>query len=97
MDSLRTEIENEMKRTRLDKCRLFDLLLKIVDASGAGSPGPVGPQGPAGPAGPAGPSGPAGPAGLQGISGAKGPACVCGCEHTPIVKKTVVKKKVSPA
>jgi hypothetical protein len=91
MDSLRTEIENEMKRTRLDKCRLFDLLLKIVDASGAGSPGPAGPQGPAGPAGPT------GPAGLQGISGAKGPACVCGCEHAPIIKKTAVKKKISTA
>ncbi len=91
MDSLRTEIENEMKRTRLDKCRLYDLLLKIVDASGAGSPGPAGPQGPPGP------PGPTGPAGLQGISGSKGPVCACACEscETKVVKKTVAKKKVS--
>jgi len=80
MDSLRTEIENEMKRAHLDKTRLYGLLLKIVDASGAGSPGPVGPQGPVGPAGPAGP---------------QGAKCACGCEHAPIVKKTVVKKPKS--
>lgn len=63
MDSLRTEIEQEMKRTRLDKGRLYDLLLKIVDTRVSGGAGAVGPQGPAGPAGPAGPTGPAGPAG----------------------------------
>jgi hypothetical protein len=57
MESLRKEIEQEMKRTRLDKGRLYDLLLKIIDNSGSGGAGGVGPQGPAGPAGPAGPSG----------------------------------------
>ena len=30
--SLRKEIEDEMQRTRLDKTRLYDLLLKIIDA-----------------------------------------------------------------
>ncbi len=51
MSSLRKEIEAEMTRTRLDKGRLFDLLLKIVDNGGSGGPGGVGPAGPAGPAG----------------------------------------------
>ena len=50
---LRKEIEDEMKRTRLDKARLYELLLKIVDsnASAEGSQGPAGPAGPQGPAG----------------------------------------------
>ena len=47
MDSLRKEIEDELKRTRLDKTRLYNLLLRIVDSGGA-----VGPQGPQGPQGP---------------------------------------------
>ena len=53
---LRREIEDEMRRTRLDKARLYDLLLKIVDTSvgGEASAGPAGPRGPAGPQGPAG-------------------------------------------
>ena len=53
MESLRKEIQDEMKRTRLDKDRLYNLLLKIVDGGEAvqGSAGPAGPQGPAGPAG----------------------------------------------
>ena len=55
MDALRKEIELEIKRTRLDKGRLYDLLLKIIDnvGTGGGSQGPAGPTGPAGPAGPA--------------------------------------------
>ncbi len=61
MESLRIEIEQEMKRTRLDKGRLYDLLLKIIDNNGSGGTGGVGPQGPPGPAGPPGPRGPAGP------------------------------------
>ena len=56
MDSIRKEIEAEIRRARLDKGRLYDLILKIVDSGaiggGAGSPGPVGPQGPQGPQGP---------------------------------------------
>ena len=52
---LRKEIEDEMQRTRLDKTRLYELILKIVDsgAGGGGSQGPAGPAGPAGPVGPA--------------------------------------------
>ena len=57
MSSLRQEIEDELKRTRLDKTRLYELLLKIVDG-GAGGSGGVGPAGPAGPTGPHGPPGP---------------------------------------
>lgn len=56
MSSLRQEIEDELKRTRLDKTRLYELLLKIVDG-GAGGSGGVGPAGPAGPTGPHGPPG----------------------------------------
>ena len=64
MDSIRKEIEAELGRARLDKGRLYDLILKIVDSGvggGAGSPGPAGPPGPVGPAGPVGPVGPAAP------------------------------------
>ena len=60
MDSIRKEIEAEMKRTRLDKGRLYDLLLKIIDGGVGGGEGVQGPAGPRGPAGPAGPVGPAG-------------------------------------
>jgi hypothetical protein len=103
MDSLRKEIESEMKRTRLDKTRLYDLLLKVIDNSSAGGPGGVGPAGPAGPAGPTGPTGPTGP---KGATGPKGPACECKCvskEVVPVkekatnvtsVKKAPAKKKV---
>ena len=34
MDSIRTEIEAEIKSARLDKGRLYDLLLKIIDNAG---------------------------------------------------------------
>ena len=57
MSSLREEIIQEMEHPRVDKKRLFDLLLKIVDNGGAGGVGPQGPPGPAGERGPAGPAG----------------------------------------
>jgi hypothetical protein len=96
METLRKEIEQEMMRVRIDKGRLFDLLLKIVDNCGAGG------SGSAGPAGPAGPPGPAGPRGVQGVAG---PACECKCvakevaepEATPTpAKKTVSSTKKAP-
>jgi len=34
MDALRKEIDDEIKRTRLDKTRLYDLLSKIIDQCG---------------------------------------------------------------
>ena len=106
MSALRKEIEQEMARVRIDKARLYDLLLKIVDNCGTGAgagagpgvAGPPGPAGPAGPRGPSGPAGPAGPAGATGPVGPAGPAGPAGAEpvkapaKTP-VKKTVVKKK----
>jgi hypothetical protein len=97
MDALRKEIELEIKRTRLDKGRLYDLLLKIIDnvgTGGAGSPGPAGPAGPAGPVGP------------RGAQGVPAPACECKCvakgvvepEATPTpAKKTVSSTKKAPA
>ncbi len=53
MSSLRQEIEQEMQSVRIDKTRLFNLLLKMVDGCGGGgggggvvpgSPGPAGPM-----------------------------------------------------
>ena len=67
MDSIRTEIEAEIKRARLDKGRLYNLLLKIIDEAGTGGSGGRGPQGEKGPAGPTGPAGPAGPQGPAGV------------------------------
>ena len=97
MDSLRTEIETELKRTRLDKTRLYSLLLNIIDTCGGSTQG-------AGPAGPAGPKGATGPAGLAGPAGPAGPACKCVSKEstttapTPApVKKAPVKKKVVTA
>ena len=95
MDTLRKEIEAELKRTRLDKTRLYDLLLKIIDNVGTGGPGGAGPQGPRGAQGPAGPTGPVGPAGPAG-------ECKCECkgstagpsEPTKTPAKTTTTKKV---
>lgn len=84
MSSLREEILQEMKNPRVDKKRLFDLLLKIVDNGAADGVGPQGPPGPAGPIGPAGPAGPAGPIG----------ECKCKCNSEAVAKKpsTTTKK-----
>lgn len=78
MESLRKEIEQEMKRTRLDKGRLYDLLLKIIDNSGSGGVGPQGPPGPTGAKGPTGPAGPTGPSG----------ECKCKCTATEAAPTT---------
>ena len=56
MDSLRKEIEEELKRTRIDKSRIYYAITKLIDqvelgGSGSGSEGPAGPAGPPGPAG----------------------------------------------
>jgi len=98
MESLRKEIQDEMKRTRLDKDRLYDLLLKIVDIGATQGPaGPAGPEGPAGKAGPIGKVGPQGPAGPQGPEGPEGPAgpageCKCAKVEAPVKKTTTTKK-----
>ena len=74
MDSLRIEIEAELKRTRLDKTRLYSLLLKLIDNRGAGGVGPTGPRG---------------APGAPGAPGIAGPACECKCVITATPKKTV--------
>ena len=77
MSSLREEILQEMQNPRVDKKRLFDILLKIADNGGGA--GGVGPQGPPGPVGPAGPPGPAG-------------ECKCKCETAAKKPATATKK-----
>jgi hypothetical protein len=86
MDSIRKEIEAEIKRARLDKGRLYDLLLKIID-SGVG--GGAGAQGPRGPQGPQGPQGPAGAPGASGVC-----KCTCTKEDKP---KVVAPKDEKPS
>ena len=86
MDALRKEIDDEIKRTRLDKTRLYDLLSKIIDQCGGGGAGSVGPAGPPGPAGPRGPAGPPGP---------PGPGASAPVEAKPAVKKAAPKKKAA--
>ena len=97
MESIRTEIEQELKRTRLDKTRLYGLLLRMIDTNGVGATGQRSVAGPAGPAGPVGARGPAGPAGPAGPVGPAGPAgeCKCACKTTTATKKAPVKKKVA--
>jgi hypothetical protein len=85
MESLRKEIQDEMNRTRLDKTRLYELLLKIVGESSAGPAGPAGPEGPVGPVGPVGPAGPAGPAGQ----------CKCKCTKVEAPAPVAEKPKAS--
>ena len=89
METLRKEIEQEMMRVRIDKGRLFDLLLKIVDNCGAGGSGSVGSVGSVGPAG---------PRGVQGVAGPEATKKVVEPEATKKVvsstKKALVKKKV---
>ena len=82
MESLRKEIQDEMNRTRLDKTRLYELLLKIVGESSVGSAGAQGPMGPQGPAGPKGPAGPAG-------------ECKCKCTKVEAPAPAVEKPKAS--
>ena len=85
MDALRKEVELEIKRTRLDKGRLYDLLLKIIDNVGTGGSGSPGPAGPAGPAGP------------RGVQGVPGPACACKCVAKEVVEPEAPTKKAAPS
>ena len=100
MDSLRIEIEDELKRTRLDKTRLYSLLLKLIDNCGTGGVGPKGPAGPTGPAGPAGPQGSPGPSVAVDKKAAPTPttAAPTPTKTTPAPdatpKKVPIKKKV---
>tara|TARA_B110000503_G_scaffold67441_3_gene105683 strand:- start:595 stop:867 length:273 start_codon:yes stop_codon:yes gene_type:complete len=62
MEALKEEIRVEMNSVRVDKKKLYGILLKMVDNCGGGTAtvveGPPGPQGPVGPPGPVGPVGP---------------------------------------
>ena len=93
MDTLRKEIEAEIKRTRLDKGRLYDLLLKIIDNVGTSATGAQGPPGPPGP------QGVPGPQGGRGLIG----ECKCKCVTTDaaptktVTKRAPTKKKVVAA
>ena len=88
MNPLRKELEDELKRTRLDKTRLYEFLIRLVDVGVGGGSGEVGPAGPPGPAGPAGPAGPRGATGPAGPAGSAGSAQVT---KTP-AKKPAAKK-----
>jgi hypothetical protein len=93
MDALRIEVEQEIKRTRLDKNRLYDLLLKIIDNMGASANGAQGPPGPPGP------QGVPGPQGGRGLAG----ECKCKCTATEAApakapaKTTTTTTKKAPA
>ena len=69
MTTLRQEIVQEMANPRVDKARLFDLLLKIVDHTPTTVTGPAGPPGPQGEVGPRVPVGPAGNAAVATTTG----------------------------
>jgi hypothetical protein len=85
MSSLREEIVQEMEHPRVDKNRLFALLLKIVDNASAGGIGPMGPPGPVGPSGPQGERGP-----TSERSPASEPKQVTKTPPPPVKKKKVV-------
>ena len=92
MEAIKEEIRGEMSNVRVDKNKLYNLLLKMADNCGGGSTnvveGPPGPPGPAGAEGPAGAAGPAGPTGPTGPTGPAGPSS----SQTPPLDKKVVKK-----
>ncbi len=84
MTTLREEIIQEAANPRVDKKRLFDLLVKIVDhtpAAGGGGVGPRGEKGDRGEKGEKGDRGPVGPAAAVKSTTANTPA-----------KKTTKKK-----
>jgi len=68
MSDIRSEIVREMQKSKLDKNRVWEILLRILDIGGV--PGPKGATGPRGPQGDMGP---------QGLQGPQGPACTCKC------------------
>jgi hypothetical protein len=80
MEALKDEIREEMNNVRVDKKKLYDLLLKMVDNCGGGSASVV--EGPPGPQGPAGPQGPEGPQGSDGV-------CKCPAPKKPVKKSSV--------
>ena len=96
MSALRKEIEQEMKRVRIDKTRLFDILLKLCDNGGGA--GGIGPQGPPGPPGPPGPAGPKCECNCdtKAAPAAKAPAAKAPAAKAPAKKAPAKKKPASP-
>jgi|MEHZ01.5.fsa_nt_MEHZ011578653.1_4 hypothetical protein len=99
MEALKEEIRVEMNSVRVDKKKLYGIILKMVDSCGGGAGTVVeGPPGPQGPTGPAGTTGPAGPAGPVGPVGPKSPTVTVETQ-TPSsdtkVKKVVKKSSVA--
>ena len=99
MEALKEEIRVEMNSVRVDKKKLYGIILKMVDSCGGGAGTVVeGPPGPQGPAGPTGTTGPAGPAGPVGPVGPKSPTVTVETQ-TPSsdtkVKKVVKKSSVA--
>lgn len=102
MEALKEEIRVEMNSVRVDKKKLYGIILKMVDSCGGGAgtvvEGPPGPQGPTGPAGTTGPAGPTGPVGPVGPVGPKSPTVTVETQ-TPSsdtkVKKVVKKSSVA--
>lgn len=85
MTTLREEIIQEAANPRVDKKRLFDLLVKIVDHTPAAGGGGVGPRGE---------KGDQGEKGEKGDRGPVGPAAVKSTTANTPAKKTTTKKKV---
>lgn len=99
MEALKEEIRVEMNSVRVDKKKLYGIILKMLDSCGGGAGTVVeGPPGPQGPTGPAGTTGPAGPAGPVGPVGPKSPTVTVETQ-TPSsdtkVKKVVKKSSVA--
>lgn len=107
MEHIRIQIDEELKKARLDKVRLLEIIRNLTIQLENGVDGTVtGVEGPQGPAGEQGREGPQGPRGLRGPEG----ICKCKCKIsgddsvTPVkksvastsTKKAPVKKKVSP-
>ena len=79
-DELVREINDEIRRARLDKNRILNLLLKVVDFADTD-----GAQGLRGPPGPRGPKGEKGDKGDKGELGPRGEKGTCTCQ--PVVLK----------
>lgn len=90
MDSIKEEIQQELKKTKIVKADLYNLLAKIADelVGGNGAEGKQGPRGMPGEPGPAGPAGPPGEC-----------KCKCPSTTTPAAapKKTAAKKPAKKA
>lgn len=86
MTTLREEIIQEAANPRVDKKRLFDLLVKIVDHTPAAGGGGVGPRGEKGD------QGEKGEKGEKGDRGPVGPAAVKSTTANTPAKKTTKKK-----